>query len=239
VRTTSPASIRRRLALLVGVALCAMPVLAGCSGTPGAENGSGITGLAPADALQQAVDAARSASSVRLKGQVRERDQVAVLDLRLKGSAGATGTVTLGPRRFEITRIGKDLYVRGGKGAYDALGPAAALLEGRPVRLRADDPRFADLAAFTDLRTVLDNLLGARGEVRKGETKTINGQPAFALVDASDEGLLWVAAAGKPYPLRLDAPKPSAARGTAGTVDFLEYNRPIELEAPADAVRVG
>jgi outer membrane murein-binding lipoprotein Lpp len=230
----------RRIHLLLACVVLTGPLLAGCSDdAPGTKDGNAIEALAADQVLRQATEAARSASSVHLKGQVRDRDQVALLDLRLKGNQGATGTVTLGQRRFDITRIGEDLYVNGGKGAFDALGPAAPLLEGRPVLLPADDARFAELAAFTDLRTMMDNLLGIRGEIRKGETSTINGLPALALVDASDDGLLWVAAAGKPYPLRLHAPKPSSARGTAGTVDFLEYDRPVELKAPANAVRLG
>ena len=230
----------RRLQSLA-CAVVTVAVLGGCSGGgSGVKGGNGITDLPPDAVLRQAADAARSASSVHVKGQVRNRDrQVTVLDLRLKGTEGATGRVAVGPRRFDLTRIGKDLYVNGGKGAFDGLGPAAPLLEDRTVQLRADDPRFAELAAFTDLRTMVDTLLNLRGELRKGETRTVNGVPALAIVDASGDVSLWVAVAGEPYPLRLDAPKPTGASGTAGTLDFLEYNRPVELKAPAGAVGIG
>jgi hypothetical protein len=204
----------------------------------GVVSGNGVAGLPAEQVLARATDAASGAESVRIKGEVVQGGKTAELDLRLKGAAGGVGTVTFQSREFRIVRVGPDLYVTGGPGAFAALGPAGRLLEGKPVRVKANDPRFTEVAGFTDLRRIFALLLRPGAGLSKGEQKDVNGRHALALRNAAGSGgTLWVATSGTPYPLRLDAP--SSSGSVSGVLDFLEYGQPVTLAPPAGAVDIG
>jgi hypothetical protein len=205
----------------------------------GVEAGNGMVGLPARQVLDAATEAARTASSVHIKGQVAQHGRTARLDLRLKGGAagtGGVGTVALDAREFRITRLGTYLYVTGGPGAFTELGPAGKLLEGKPVRVGAADPRFTEVAGFTDLRRIFALLLEPGAGLSKGDRKDVNGLPALALRNAAGTGgTLWVATSGPPYPLRLDAPQSPDAT-VSGMLDFGEYGAPVPLTPPTGAV---
>jgi hypothetical protein len=205
------------------------------TGGAGAENG--LAGLPAQQILAQATDAARNSTSVLIKGQVVQGGTTARLDLRLKGAAGGVGTVTLDKREFRVVRVGPELYVTGGRGAFPELGRAGALLEGKPVHVSAADPRFAEVAGFTDLRRILSLLLAPGAGLTKGDRGSqVNGRSALALLNAAGTGgTLWVATSGTPYPLRLDVPAASGSP-TSGMLDFLEYGGPVVLTPPKGAL---
>jgi hypothetical protein len=205
----------------------------------GVVSGNGMVGLPAEEVLAKATDAARRSTSVRIKGQVVQRGKTAGLDLRLKGAEGGVGTVTFESREFHLVRVGRDLYVTGGPGAFAALGRAGRLVEGKPVRVSASDPRFTEVVGFTDLHRIFALLLKPAPGLSKGEQMDVNGRHALALRNAAGRGgTLWVATSGTPYPLRLDAP-PSAGVGVSGVLDFLEYGAPVALTPPAGAVDLG
>jgi hypothetical protein len=64
--------------------------------------------------------------------------------------------------------------------------------------------------------------------VTKGKPKTIDGKQAITLTSgtSSDEGALYVATEGEPYPLRIESTKGE------GKVDFTGYGDPVKIEAP-------
>jgi len=199
--------------------------------------GNGMAGLPAQQILAKATDAARSSTSVLIKGQVVQGGTTARLDLRLKGADGGVGTVTLDTREFRIVRVGTELYITGARGAFAELGRAGGLLEGKPVHVSATDPRFSEVARFTDLRRILSLLLAPAAGLSKGDLAgQVNGSPALALLNAAGRGgTLWVATSGTPYPLRLDVPA-SSGGPASGTLDFLEYGAPVVLTPPADAL---
>jgi hypothetical protein len=232
--------VRLRPLLVAGLVAALVSGVSGCHverrSTADVETPAGLADLPAQQILAKATDAARNSPSVLIKGRVDQSGKSARLDLRLKGADGGVGTVTLGTREFRIVRVGGELYVTGGRGAYPELGRAGALLEGKPVHVSATDPRFAEIAGFTDLRGILSRLLAPGTGLSKGARREINGRPALALLNAAGRGgTLWVARSGTPYPLRLDVPA-SSGGPASGTLDFLEYGSPVLLTPPAGAL---
>jgi hypothetical protein len=61
---------------------------------------------------------------------------------------------------------------------------------------------------------------------RRGLTSQVNGVLALALEgNAVDDGTLWVAIEGEPYPVRIDA-------GTQGVIDFMDYGATVDTNTP-------
>jgi hypothetical protein len=205
----------------------------------GLVSGNGVVGLPAEQIVDTATKAAMASSSVRITGRVVQAGKTAELDLALKGTDGGVGTVSFDDLEYRIVRVGPDLYVTAGPGAFGELGPLGGSLEGKPVRVSASDPRFSEIAGFTDLDRILAVLVDPAAGLRKGEQRDINGRHALALLNAAGTGgTLWVATSGTPYPLRLDAPQ-SAGTALSGTLDFLDYGEPVALTAPAGAIELG
>jgi hypothetical protein len=89
------------------------------------------------------------------------------------------------------------------------------------------------LGWFADPRKLSKEIFRTDGEVfTKGPTSVIGGRPAIAL--RGKDMILYVATTGTPYLLRIDPlkPEPTVKEG----IDFLDYNAPLEVAPPADAV---
>jgi hypothetical protein len=71
-------------------------------------------------------------------------------------------------------------------------------------------------------------LLTAESEVTKGETMTIRGVPVITLKNEGD--VLYVAAAGKPYPLQM------GSGSNDDHLDFLDYDVPFTVEVPPNVI---
>jgi hypothetical protein len=230
---------RRRLLLAAVLIACLVVGTGGCRAErrhSGVVSGNGILSLPAQQVLDRAGAAVRGSSSVRIKGRVVQNGKTAELDLRLKGADGGVGTVVFDAHEYRIVRVGGDLYVTAGRGAFRALGPAGGSLEGKPVRVSATDPRFAEVAGFTDLQRIFGLLLQPGAGLTKGDQKDVNGRHALALLNAAGNGgTLWVATSGTPYPLRLDAP-PSVSAAASGRLDFSDYGAPVTLTPPPGAV---
>ena len=149
-------------ARLLGTALGAAVLLLGCSAVDsvtGDGGGSptpapnGVVDKPPAEILTAAQDALRDAGSVHLKGNGTENGQVYAIDMRIKGTRGARGTVTVRHNPVEILRVGQDAYVKGGADFwFDLTGDRAAteLLKGKYLKAKRGDPDLKALLAFTD-----------------------------------------------------------------------------------------
>jgi hypothetical protein len=59
----------------------------------------------------------------------------------------------------------------------------------------------------------------------------IDGHPAIPV--KTRDSIVYVATTGKPYPLRVT---PSVSRLGTGGVDFLDYDAPVAITAPAGAL---
>jgi hypothetical protein len=227
--------MRVRLALIPLVAAAAL--LAGCAtATPPATTptstgpaDNGVSALAPADILTKAQAALAAAKSFHMVGTTTDNGQKVAVDLKYSGK-DAAGTVDVGAVKIEIISVGTDVYLKAPDDFWSSQIPAAqastllALIKGKYVKV---DSKNASVASLVDpLRP--ENLLKPDGTVTKGDTKTIDGAPAIALVDSSDNSKLYIATTGDPVPLSIESGTSDGA-----SVQFKEYNLPVMITAPA------
>lgn len=235
---------------LAPIAVAAV-LAAGCGGTSDTSSSSGsgpattqapaengVDQLAATEILTKAKAALAKASSVHVSGTSSGDGAELRLDLQVSGTKGGHGTIITGNNKIEVLRIGQTLYLKADGEALSGLAgnpEAAKLLVGKYLKGSATDAKLKDLADFTSLSEMATNFLDPGGKISKTERKTIRGMPAIGLLDDSaDGGVMYVSLQGEPYPLQL-TPGPKSTE--QGTLDFLDYGKPVELtEPPADQV---
>ncbi|WP_030203997.1 hypothetical protein [Streptomyces sp. NRRL S-87] len=247
----SPA-VRFRRAALLG-ALCAGLAVAGTTGC-GADPDEGTNGVGKlsADKIEsKARAAATGADSVRLSGTVVVSGKTFTLDMRLKAD-GASGEVKSKDSTFQLLRLGETLYLKadaafwdhhrkeGAEGADGAqetpeapepsgdAATAADKLGDKFVKVPEADASYKQLRGFTDMRVLLDGLLGLHGKLEKGAYTRVGNTRAIQVTgDKGEGGRLAVSLLGTPYPLRMER------AGGAGVVELADWGQPFALEPPA------
>jgi hypothetical protein len=215
-------------ALLVLVAVS----LGGC-GSSGGSSGNGIASKTPTEILSAATAAADSASSVHVTGSIVSAGSPITLDLELVSGKGGRGQISEGGLSFNLIQVDGTAYISGSPAFYSHFGgPAAAqLLEGKWLKAPASSGNFSTLGSLTDLNQLLNTALSDHGALAKGPVTTIDGQQVLSVTDASHGGTLYVATTGKPYPIEISKPGK-----TGGKISFSNWNAPVTLTAPKDAI---
>jgi hypothetical protein len=236
--------------LLTGVLLAALP---GCTGDdaaaqrawrtpavpePSAAAVSNIRDLSASAIVNRAVAATEGAASLRIRGNLAAKGKGYVLDVRYDATSGG-GRITTDGQGLNILRIQRDVWFAGDEAFWRRAGGGAAVREfrGRYLKVPISDPRFASIVNYTYAARLIRTLLRSAGTFTKAATTgRMAGLPAISIVDHTRGygGTIWVATAGPPYILRMQAAKDSAV---SGSVDFLEYNERFTL-APPDPKRV-
>jgi hypothetical protein len=226
-----------KLGLLVA-ALAAALVIAACgsSSSGGSHSTSvasnGVASKSPQQILNAAVAAAESAGSVHVSGTLHEQSNIG-LDLDLVTGKGAAGTISQGAPRFRLIVAGGNFYFQGNRAFWlhaSHSQAAVQLLLGKWIRYPSAGAQFASVAHLTSIKALMDALVKSHGTLSKGSTTTVAGQPAIALND-SNGGKLYVATAGKPYPLKL-----LAKHSTGGEVSFTQYGHSFTIAAPQHSI---
>ena len=232
------------LAVLTGTA-----VLTGCGSsangsgaTDTVQTANGIETLPARQILEKSLAASKAASSVAVVGQISDEDQRAMsLDLLLgtdasQGTTSFTGfsmefRVTGGTTYFKISREGIEHVLGAGEGS--------ALIGDRWLLMSSDDTSDTLSALgdeFTSKNAMLTSLLSPDGTVTVKGTGQADGVPVVFIRSSSNPGgTLAIRTVGEPYPVQIST---DAANGSEqGTVTFSNWNAPVNVTAPADAVR--
>ncbi|MFF3790825.1 hypothetical protein ACFYXW_12220 [Streptomyces sp. NPDC001981] len=197
-------------------------------------------------------DALRGARSMHLSTRTASADGSAptTLDLIVDRAGNCTGSVGLGGKQgsVRIVKRGDTVWVRPDaqfwKNRDPRVGSAlASILAGRYMKGSASDPRLSSLSGACDLATfqkvVSENAKSDKGTLTKGEKTTLAGAPVVPLVRTwhGQKVTMYVAATGKPYPLRIDvtggSPKADA------TVGFSAFDKPVPTTTPPPDETVG
>jgi hypothetical protein len=239
MRGTAVRPVRALLASSVAALL-----LAGCagaevtgSGTPASPSPSdnGVAGQAADEILAKSKAALQGAGAVRIKGTSGRGEDRFDIDMRYAG-ASAQGTISVAGEPIEMRRIGQTVYVKGSREFWSGRVPAAAaeLLTGKWLKSPVTGERLAQLASLTDLSEAADGILDPNGTLTKGERKTVASTPAIALIShGADGGKLYVATAGKPYPLLVTPTDPK----DSGQIAFSDFGKRVTVSPPpADLV---
>jgi hypothetical protein len=218
----------KHLTLSLSAVLAAV-ALAACGGS----SDNGVASKSPMGILNAANKAIASASSVHIAGSfVTSSGTPITVDLHLVSGKGATGSVSSRGLLFKLINIGPTVYVNAGPNVWQTIAnpTAAQVLAGKWLKTSATG-NFAAFGKFTNLHSLLSAALASHGALTKGSTSTVHGQQVVAVRDASKGGTLFVATTGQPYPVEIQK-----AGSQKGAVLFDQYNQPVSLSAPSNAI---
>lgn len=232
-RPTVPPALTVPAAAVIAATLLAGTVLAGCGGnserTLPAASPAAVDSLGAAQIVTAAQRALAAARSVHIVGQYQQDNRPVRVDMRIAAGNTAVGTVTSNGSSVEVRRVGDQLYVKGDDTFLAALGDKAKATRGKwlvgPIA-QADRA----LAELTDLQGFAGTLTPGSGTLTKEAVRPLGGQQAVSVLNPAG-ARLWVADTGTPYPLRLER-----LGTTVGTLDYSDYDRPVEVKAPSPTV---
>jgi hypothetical protein len=206
--------------------------LAACGGGGGSDNG--VAAKSPKQIVTAATNAVANVSSVHVSGALANAGSQTRLDLSLVSGKGGRGSLSQGGLSFKLVALNQQLYISGSPTFWRQFGGAnaAQLLSGKWLKAPAGG-QFASLAMLVDARTLFNQLLSSHGTLSKGKTTTVRGHKVVAVTDSSKGGTLYVATTGQPYPIEI------VKNGSpGGRVDFDQFNQPVSLSAPSNAIDV-
>jgi hypothetical protein len=221
----------------VGTVLAALVFAAGCGGGGGG-GGTQASGEAAKPAKQvvaDAVQAADAASSVHMSGQVVDSGEQIGVDLSIAQGNGATGSFTLHGDKVDLLVIGDTAYMRAGPSFWKQYGGSgiAQLLTNKWLKFDTKNPQFGPLTKLTDAKSLFKQLSQTNGKVVNHGATTYKGQDVVAIFDSPENGTLYVAASGTPYPVAIVK---TSKTSTGGNVTFDGWNDPVTLTAPKGAL---
>jgi hypothetical protein len=224
--------------LSFGALLLAVVFAAGCGGGGGggSTQPSGEAAKPAEQVVADAVKAADAASSVHMSGQVVDGGRQIGVDLAIVRDKGATGTLTLGGAGVDLIVIGNTAYIRGGPDfwrRYTHVPGVSQVLANKWLKFSANNPQLGPLTALANDRALFNQLSATNGKVANRGAATYNGQSVVEIYDSPQNGTLYVAAAGTPYPVALVKGSQSS---TGGKVTFDQWNQPVALTAPKGAL---
>jgi len=223
--------VRLRLLPTTGsVLVLALGALAGCGSSSSSNN---IASKSATEILTESKAAADSASSVHVSGSIKTGATPVTIDLSLAAGKGARGEISENGASFKLILVGGTAYISGSPAFYRSLGGAAAaqLLDGKWLKASATSGEFASFNSLGNMRQLIDTTLAAHGTLTKGATSTVNGQQVIAVTDTNKTGTLYVATSGKPYPVAI-----TKGSSENGKIAFSDWNQPVTITAPANAV---
>lgn len=222
------------LGALAALALVVV-VIAGCGSSSSGSSENGVAAKSPTEILTASKTAADSASAVHVSGSMVSGGAPLTLDLHLVAGKGGKGKISENGLSFELIQLNGTAYISGSSEFYKHFaGPAAAqLLQGKWLKASSTTGSLATLASLTDLQKLIDAALAQHGTLTKGSKTTINGQPAITVTDTTQNGSLYVATTGQPYPIQI-----SKTGSGGGKISFDEWNQPVTITAPPNAVDI-
>ncbi|MFA1548909.1 hypothetical protein [Actinomadura chokoriensis] len=198
----------------------------GSATSPAAAASNGVEKLRAADILSRARKATAAAKSLRMRGNVEDGGEKYALDFRYSGKTKLTGWFQQGNQRVEITRIGKDIYLKGNDAFWKSIGGKGAVqvFSGKHLKTTTRSADFKDIAVFTDRTGIFNEAVKSVDTWKKGETGTVGTTPALSLTGAANEKI-QVATKGEPYVLLLDG-------GPGNRIEYLAYGEPVDVKRP-------
>ena len=228
---SSPAIWGRRVWGLVASPLAVLVMVLMMTACRSTNSGSAVS--SPAALVARAVSAESRAESVRITGSFVASGTPFAVDLRLARSGGCDGSLSLRGMTVGVIRLGARLYVRGGaRFDRDVLGirdPSA--VRGRWIEVGNSIGGLTEFAGLTSQRTFLRSITSGLGRAVLGKEQTFDGHRSIPIHDLSNGDILYVSAAGVPYPLGIVGTHPDS-----GTILFEDWNAKFTIEAPKNAI---
>jgi len=132
--------------------------------------------------------------------------------------------------------VGKNGYLKADSAFWNQFAGSsgamiAQLLAGRWLKFPVDNAQFQPLVAFSSPNAFFDSLKSGADSALKNDGKTTyKGQSVVALNDG-EEGTLYVAATGTPYPVAL-----AKTGSESGSIEFSDWNAAVSVSAPENVL---
>lgn len=222
---------RRMLSAAIACAAAGAFVAAGGAAS-GSTASSPLSGQSADQIATSAVASLKTATTVRVTGNLSSSGQAYDLDLTLVRAQGCAGTIAqAGTGSFKLIAIGDKVWIEPDQQFWEKAGGAdAAVLKqvsGKYLTVKATS-QLGSLDGFCKPGQLAGSFGGTITGLVKGETATISGQPALQIKDTGDSASIFVSDTAKPELLRI-------SDGSQGTLDFSGYNSPVTLTAPPAA----
>jgi len=233
----------QRFAARGAICSAAVALALATGGTAHAEDD--IDSLTAEQISDRARDALLAAKSLHLstRGDLGEPGAPTSMDLSLDRDGNCAGAMRLGKEgSVEIIKRGGTVWMKPDEAFWKSQIPGggsavAELIAGRYLKGSAGDSMLKGLAEVCDLdsfqKMLTDNPKIPRTDPTKGKKTKLDGDDVIPLTTTSQGRKLtmYVAAAGKPYPLRLQVEK-SRTDSTPATVSFSDFDKPVPSKTP-------
>lgn len=219
---------RRRPSALVLGAAALLVTAGGMSGCGGGTKLNGEQSKTGDQVAQDAVNALRGTSSAHMIFSGPVGNTTATFDLTFKGN-DTKGSVSTNGTTFQIVKIGDQAYVKGSKATYTALTNAriAEIIGDRWLHLSGSQAASYTGITLSNITSSLNTATWAKAVTR---TK-LDGKDVVVITNTKDSSQVYVANTGTPYPL-----KGQGKTAAAGSWRLTDYNAPVTIAAPADAL---
>ncbi len=207
--------------------------LAGCGGSSGGPGHAAASAksndrLTTAALVAQLKTAVAHAQSVHIHGAVQDSGSSESVNLSMTRSGQISGSVESAGTTLDLIDANKTVYIKVTSVFLKlAQAPAGICAKecGKYVAASASDSQ--QLTGDLSLSKLLGKFGQSMPKFTKAAPATINGQQVLTL-KAADGSVLYVAATGVPYPLRITGP----SAGSTGQIDFSQWNAVPAVTAP-------
>lgn len=230
--------MRRRIYLPLMLAAVPGLMTIGLVTPANAASSNGVANKSANQIVTAATSAINGAKSFTYGGTTRSNGVSTGLKASLNSAGDGQGTLTSSGQAVKLIKIGDALYVSSTAAFWTKnLGPSAGRTLGTKwVAASSTNSDYAGIANLFEASEITGQFLATSGTIwAKGKTTTINGQPVVAVVGTSGSTVntIYVATTGKAYVIKITSPG-----GNGGTLNFTNYNKPVNPTAPPNPISV-
>lgn len=216
----------RSLAVAAVVCALVLPMAAcGSDESTGSGEPNGIVDQSAITAFQRGAQATLAATDVVASGALPVDGVQSTVEQKFSGGSGEA-TVTSKAAKYQVIRVGQNIYVRGDKAFWTELvgSEQATKINDRWAQSLVDGP-LAQFNFFVDR----NSYFRGSGNITTGDVTTVNGQETLPIIDpkTNTDSTWWLSTKGEPVLSKYKSGK--------DTNFDLRYDDVVVIEAPPAA----
>jgi len=196
-----------------------------------------LTGTAATALVSKAVANTKAAPSVVVKGtgvSTGTAGQTVTFNLTLVQKAGCQGTIAQSATEtFQLVETGGSVWLKPSAAYYASLKldkAALALVSDKWIKVKSTDAQIGDLPKICSFSGLFGSLKIPTGASFVATPTTYQGQNAYEVTQAGQQGYAFVTNTATPMLAKLAEPGTSG-----GVITFTEYSTPLTITAPSAA----
>jgi hypothetical protein len=160
--------------------------------------------------------------------------QTVTFDLTLVQKAGCQGTIAQSKTEtFQLVETGGSVWLKPSTAYYASLKiskAALALVADKWIKVKSTDAQIGDLPKICSFSGLFGSLKTPTGASYVATPTTYQGQSAYEVTQAGQQGYAYVTNSATPMLAKLAEPGTSG-----GVITFAEYSTPLTITAPSAA----